>query len=226
MTDQRITDFAVWDIQDEFTPNEAAYLWLGLEPSHAIGGHPAKVISLSNTLSSEVQKGALPARQGDPRLWEGPYIKRESLKAWAERKGQQPLFLFPECRQTISVSENGQQDLPPKSPPVSLSDIALGAQRREPFQTPTTPPADNRRSEEQRAFAKLQHAERNSWYASKVAEAHDQWKKGSTLRHDQMAGNLMKDAPEGISKNTLLGKLTKLLRDDLNLPDLIRGNKK
>lgn len=109
----------------------------------------------------------------------------------------------------------------------SQSDAALAAQRREPVQIATTaPPADNRRSEEQRNIANLQHADRNAWYASKVREARDEWKKGSTLRHDQMAGNLMEDAPKGISKTTLRGKLTDLLRDELKRPDLIRGYKK
>lgn len=142
-------------------------------------------------------------------LCEGPSpsIRRDDYREWLTRKGLPlPAWWFGDSQ--------------------AMSDVALGAQRREPFQTPTTPPADNRRSEEQRAFANLQHAERNSWYASKVAEARDKWKKGSTLRHEQMVDNLMEDAPRGISKKTLLGRLANLLRDDLNRPDLIRGNKK
>lgn len=101
MTITRITDFTAWDLLDEFTPNEAAYLWFEAEPNHGIGGHSGTILSLMNTLGSAIDRGELSARKGNPRLWSGPYIQRESLRQWAERKGQRPLFLFPEDRTPV-----------------------------------------------------------------------------------------------------------------------------
>jgi len=45
------------------------------------------------------------------------------------------------------------------------------------------------------------------------------------LRHEQMADELMKSAPEGISKKSLLAKLKNHLYE-INRTDLLRGIKK
>ena len=70
-----------------------------------------------------------------------------------------------------------------------------------------------------------QHAPRNEWYNSATRKARAKWLEGSGLRHDQMAQELMKDAPEKISQKTLLKKLSDVLQD-LGRTDLIRGYKK
>lgn len=66
---------------------------------------------------------------------------------------------------------------------------------------------------------------RNQWYQEAVQRAGDDWKKGSVLRHEQMADELMKSASEGISKKSLLAKL-KIHLYEINRTDLLRGIKK
>ena len=115
MTVHRITDFTVWDLRQEFKDHEAAYLWLGLEPNYDID-HPGSVVSMRAALGEAVQRGELAARNDSGNYvyynkWgrersmyvQYPtYYSRNALRQWAERKGQRPLFLFPEDRIGIS----------------------------------------------------------------------------------------------------------------------------
>ncbi|MBK8510264.1 MAG: hypothetical protein V9G63_08245 [Candidatus Competibacter sp.] len=73
--------------------------------------------------------------------------------------------------------------------------------------------------------ANKRYTARNQWYQAAVRRADDDWKKGSVLRHEQMADELMKSAPEGISKKSLLAKLKNHLYE-INRTDLLRGIKK
>lgn len=113
MTVHRITDFTVWDLRQEFKSHEAAYLWLGLEPNYDID-HPGCVVSMCAALSEAAQRGELAARNDSGNYvyynkWgrersmyvQYPtYYSRNALRQWAERKGQRPLFLFPEDRES------------------------------------------------------------------------------------------------------------------------------
>jgi hypothetical protein len=141
MTVTRITDFTAWDLRNEFSDWETAYLWFGFEPNYSANypDHPSNVIGLRAALGEAVQRRELVSQVEEDRSgryiyhdkWgreRGIYVayppnaarySRQALKQWAERKGQRPLFLFPEDRQET------------KKPTASPSDATLGAQRRE-----------------------------------------------------------------------------------------------
>jgi len=121
MTVHRITDFSLWDLRDQFSDYEAAYLWLGFEPSYS-NEHPSNVIGLRLALSEAQQRGEL--RDQTPSYRHVSYDKwgrergmfvamsthysRLNLRRYAEHQHQRPLFLFPEDRPAPSV------DLPSK----------------------------------------------------------------------------------------------------------------
>lgn len=70
-----------------------------------------------------------------------------------------------------------------------------------------------------------QHDLKRQWYQFAVDQAREEWEQGSPLRQDQMAVKLMKDAPAEISRQSLVKKLTALLRE-MDRPHLIRGIEK
>lgn len=116
MTVHRITDFTPWDLRDQFSDYETAYLWLGFEPNYS-NEHPSNVIGLRLAFSEAERRGELrnqtPSyRQTYHDKWgreRGVFVgtethySRHELKRYAERKGQRPLFLFPEDRPTPST---------------------------------------------------------------------------------------------------------------------------
>lgn len=119
MTVHRITDFSLWDLRDQFSDYEAAYLWLGFEPSYS-NEHPSNVIGLRLALSEAQQRGEL--RDQTPSYRHVSYDKwgrergmfvamsthysRQDLRQFAEASNQRPLFLFPEDRQSLIHPEN------------------------------------------------------------------------------------------------------------------------
>lgn len=122
--------------------------------------------------------------------------------------------------------------LPPPGPYLANWRVATPAPTS-PLSPPAAPLTDDSRrdaggprsrSQEQREFANKGHAERNAWYDAKVAIAKQRWEGRETLRHDQMADELMKDATKGISKRTLLDRLSDVLKA-MGKPELIRGKK-
>lgn len=121
MTAERITDFSLWDLQEEFNDYEVAYLWLDLEPSYG-NDHPSKVIGFRNALSQAKSRGELDCRDNSGRhiyrdkygrecgmfVQDIPRYQRQSLRNWAEKKGQRPLFLFPEFREIKPEQNNSR----------------------------------------------------------------------------------------------------------------------
>lgn len=61
--------------------------------------------------------------------------------------------------------------------------------------------------------AELRHASRNQWYTESVRKAAQLWENGKLLNHKQMADQLTQDAPDGMSKKTLMDQLKKYLKD-------------
>lgn len=212
MTVTRITDFTPWDLREEFSDWEAAYLWFGFEPNYsaATEEHPSNVIALRAALAEAVERGELQSRSENRSgryafedQWgraRGVYAvyptvvrySRQALKRWAERKGQRPLFLFLEDRQA-------------PAPAAEIANVV-------------------RREQGKRAAIK-RHADKNRWYRTAEQVAADRWEKGSTLRHDQMATELLKEAPAGTSRKTLLNHLASALHE-MGRDDLIRGSGK
>ena len=116
MEANKITDFFVWDLRRIFTAHEVAYLWFGLQP-HYGNDHPGNITSFVLALSETQLRSEL-LLTGDTgrryytdnrgkrmEAWvkQSPDYERESLRSWAERIGQKPLFLFPECRKPLPL---------------------------------------------------------------------------------------------------------------------------
>lgn len=212
MTVTRITDFTPWDLRNEFTDWETAYLWFGFEPNYSgkYTDHPSNVIGLRAALSEAVQRGELPSRTEDDsgrRVYHdkwgrerGVYVfapattwySRQALRQWAERKGQRPLFLFPEDRTPVHADIEAVRQL---------------------------------QSETGKEAATQQHADKNRWYLQAEKTARDLWESGSTLTHNKMATELLKGAPPKTSRTTLLTHLKTVLRE-LGKGELILGSKK
>lgn len=203
MTVHRITDFTPWDLRDQFSDYETAYLWLGFEPNYS-NEHPSNVIGLRLAFSEAQSRGELRnqtpsyertyhdkwGRERGVFIGTTTHYSRHELKRYAERKGQRPLFLFPEDR----------------SAPVSSEAVRT------------------MQSEQGRQGANQQHADRKQWYKQAVNAARNEWGAGSNLRHDEMATHLMEDAPENVfpSRDTLMERLKEELRK-MERTDLIRG---
>ena len=96
-------DFSHWALVEEFTVEEAACLWVGEEPRSVLyypfpGQNPAPHAIL-RALAGAIKRSELQAdSSGNPYLSEGGYnfsrVKREDLRAYADRNGQRPAFLF------------------------------------------------------------------------------------------------------------------------------------
>lgn len=122
-------DWSVYDLQDEFTTEEVAYLWIEKEPQYKFCGHPPAVTNLIKTLNLAIDRGELRAKEsggyeriafddelslsgfGSPQ-YGGIYtptqyhVTRHDLRQWAERRGQYPAFLFQDRREPASASCN------------------------------------------------------------------------------------------------------------------------
>jgi len=108
-------DLDFWDGQDLLTVSEIAWLWCGLEPPKqgrmywTSEGRPerppdpplsrAEIIQFELLSSNKDPNDLLKAVDNHPRKIVGTIaFLRSDLRAWAERQGYQPLFLFPELR--------------------------------------------------------------------------------------------------------------------------------
>ena len=93
-------DYSFWDVQEEFTLDQAAYLWIEKEPSLNNIDRCSKWLTINNMLYADIERNHLASRDtsgGVPFLGD-TYIKRMDLKNYAEKKGYKPKFLFPEMR--------------------------------------------------------------------------------------------------------------------------------
>lgn len=109
MTEYRSADLAFWDSVDVFSIHEVAWLWCELDPledTHIATSdlHLHQALRFSPNLPSKgarvqraISRDYQLKRTNDEYGWAGKY-HRADLRAWAERQGYTPLFLFPELR--------------------------------------------------------------------------------------------------------------------------------
>jgi hypothetical protein len=97
-------DYEYWDSINEFTINEASWLWLEEEPKLGFSERNAKYLRTSNLIYEATKSGILKFRETKTEVLEGvygdgeTYIAREELKSFSLNIGQKPKFLFPEMR--------------------------------------------------------------------------------------------------------------------------------
>lgn len=126
-------NYALWDLKDEFTLNEAACLWFDVDPSE----HPWFESTPEKTkrdikLMIEILQAAVDKRkitgcrieryldetdylaQLEDHMSIRLYLKRAGLKDYAQGIGQKTLFLFPEERERKSNEANPKGDFKPK----------------------------------------------------------------------------------------------------------------
>jgi hypothetical protein len=108
-------DLSNWAIVDVFTVEQAACLWVGVDPGIGVykrsSEDEANVAAIRQALSGALASGAL---EGDSNLnamsiigdFKKSLIKRENLRAFAKRKGQRPVFLFDTLVTTTVPAEN------------------------------------------------------------------------------------------------------------------------
>ena len=115
MTDKIPADLAFWDEQELLTTNEIAWLWCGLEPpkqgrmywsGEGLPGRPpdpplSRAEIIVHAILSANKDPSDPLKQVDShseKINGTIAFRRADLRAWAERQGFKPLFLFPELR--------------------------------------------------------------------------------------------------------------------------------
>lgn len=104
-------DYSYWDTVPSFTMTEAAWLWCGLEPPDSgrewmpklgkgitphptIPGLPAKGQRYARAMWTDIRQGRLVILTEPP---DTRYlIPRVCLRAWADKRGEFPRFLFPD----------------------------------------------------------------------------------------------------------------------------------
>lgn len=93
-------DYSFWDMQEEFTLDQAAWLWIEKEPSLNYIDKCAKWITINNMLYVNIERNHLASRNtsGGVPFFGDTYIKSLHLKNYAEQKGYKPKFLFQEMR--------------------------------------------------------------------------------------------------------------------------------
>ncbi len=96
-------DFSLWALVEEFTVEDAACLWAGEEPRsvpyHPFPGKNPAPQAIVRALGGAIKRGELQADSSDnPNVSKGIFnwsrVKREDLRAYADRNGQRPAFLF------------------------------------------------------------------------------------------------------------------------------------
>ena len=96
-------DFSNWAIVDIFTVEQAACLWVGVDPASASYRRSAEdktnVAAIQQALSGALASGILEGDStrnifSDIGNFKETLVSRENLRAFAEQKGQRPAFLF------------------------------------------------------------------------------------------------------------------------------------
>jgi len=98
-----LMDLSIWVFADPITIEQAACLWVGVDPAKNPFSRPqdeaSKVAAMVQTLSGGVAVGLLEVDSSKNPLsnignYSASLVSREALRAFAERKGQRPPFLF------------------------------------------------------------------------------------------------------------------------------------
>ena len=123
---QRESDLSHWGLVDTFTVDQAACLWVGVNPStfsfRRSETENDRLAPILQLLSAAIQAGDLPADSSRNSMeLIGNYLKslvsRDDLIALANSKGQRPTFLFDTLMPEIGATELPEpgSDLPAKS---------------------------------------------------------------------------------------------------------------
>jgi hypothetical protein len=124
-------NYAVWDTIDEFTDEQAAWLWIDEEPRLGMNERTAAVLAVMNQISQAVDAGVIRAGTsggvehyehrgrwdafiGGPRTigvysWPKTHVKRDELLKFAEQRRAKPPFLFPEERAGADSRRNRKE---------------------------------------------------------------------------------------------------------------------
>ncbi|WP_020481977.1 hypothetical protein [Methylomonas sp. MK1] len=127
-------DYEYWDSINEFTINEAAWLWIGEEPKIGYEARTGKYLRTANLIYESTQNGLLKYRATTKELLldgvygDGEtYVIRDDLKHFALSIGQKPKFLFPEMR-LDSANESKQ---PPDTSAINDNDTGKSKSKKE-----------------------------------------------------------------------------------------------
>jgi hypothetical protein len=107
---QQWPDFRKWDDRSEFKLYEAAALWFDAEPRLPMWWHARRKarhwrLMIASGAGPESPSEMLGIQFAtDTPVTPHTRIPRETLKAWAEKEGKKPLFLFPERRSATTYS--------------------------------------------------------------------------------------------------------------------------
>ena len=109
-------DLSHWGLVDTFTVEQAACLWVGIDPSISSFRRSelekSQLTPILQLLSAAIQAGNLPADSSKNSLtmigdYSKTFVSRDDLMALANSKGQRPVFLF-----DILMPETGSKELP------------------------------------------------------------------------------------------------------------------
>lgn len=111
-------NYSRWDLVKEFTDEQAAALWCGIEPGTdgvlTRVNHP-EIVAIDQLLDNARNSDQLPWRLGLPRPSEvGMFAltQRSDLEAFATAIGVKPKFLFPNARTRVEAISDSQSDGP------------------------------------------------------------------------------------------------------------------
>jgi hypothetical protein len=116
-------DLSLWAFADPITIEQAACLWIDVDPAKNPFSRPSdeasKVAAMVQALSGGVAVGLLEADSSkNPLSTIGNYsaslVSREALRVFAERKGQRPAFLF-----DVLIGDPGKARHYDSTPPVN-----------------------------------------------------------------------------------------------------------
>jgi hypothetical protein len=112
---QKQPDLSSWDLLNDFTIDEAACLWVGIDPtieeSKRSQPETSKLVPIGYLLTKAVEEEKLPTIRLKPNryskaLFDDMRVTREDLKVFAESIGAQPAFLFNISRPKVGGSES------------------------------------------------------------------------------------------------------------------------
>src|SRR3972149_10586964 len=119
-------DYRLWDLKNEFSFEEAACLWFGVDPSeypyyYGVPGETQRKIELMfDILKKAAEKGEIKGYKrftyydlSNAPVDASNILHRLGLRAYAESVVQKPLFIFPEERGQLSYQLQENYFCPP-----------------------------------------------------------------------------------------------------------------
>jgi len=114
-TKQKQPDLSSWDLLNDFSIDEAACLWAGIDPTTEETKRSqletSKLVPIGYLLTKAVEEEKLPIIKLKPNrygkaLFEDMRVTREDLKVFAESIGVQPAFIFNASETKTGVNES------------------------------------------------------------------------------------------------------------------------